>query len=351
MRRLLPLALLVGASSACSTAPGSDASGNTENQGGQSAVSHTGNPSGSSGAAGAAAGTPMASAGAAGEGSAGGTGSTSGDAGGATITFPAGAVAAVSLTYDDGLDPHLTVVGPLLDAHGLKGTFFLSNFEGVDHQWALPNLKDPLNERHLAWQAMGQKGHELAAHTVNHPCNSATKAPNYHLTDYDMTRMATELDDDLARLERLKSATPFTFAYPCASDKMGIGPSSQDFGPLVAARFFAARGSDTRIADPEAVDLYHVSLLDALGKTGDELRAMVDQAILQKGWLVFLFHGVGADTTCPKLDYQPTVCMINYLVTSAAAHQSLIEYLDQKKAQVWTATFKDVAQRVQTQRH
>ena len=59
-----------------------------------------------------------------------------------------------------------------------------------------------------------------------------------------------------------------------------------------------------------------MAILDAGGKTGDELRAMVDQAIAQKGWLVLLFHGVGNETTCPKLDYQPTVCMINYLVTS-----------------------------------
>ena len=83
------------------------------------------------------------------------------DAGGGDPgTFPGGATAAVSLTYDDGLDPHVAVVGPVLDAHGMKGTFFLSNFEGVDHQWALPNLKDPLNARHMAWQAMGQKGHD-----------------------------------------------------------------------------------------------------------------------------------------------------------------------------------------------
>ena len=354
LRRLLRLALLAAAIGGCSAEPSSAGSDTTGNQGGQSDAGNTQhNLSGASGAAGTAAGSATTGSGgaAAGAGNGGSNAAGGSDAGGADPgTFPGGATAAVSLTYDDGLDPHLAVVGPLLDAHGMKGTFFLSNFEGVDHQWALPNLKDPLNARHMAWQAMGQKGHELAGHTVNHPCNAAGKAANYHLTDYDMTRMGTELDDDLARLKRLGATTPFTFAYPCFSDKMGIGPNGQDFSPLVASRFFAARGSDIILADPKTVDLHHVSLLDALGKTGDELRAMVDQAIAQKGWLVLLFHGVGNETTCPKLDYQPTVCMINYLVTSAAAHQSLIEYLDQKKAQVWTATFKDVAQRLQSQR-
>jgi peptidoglycan/xylan/chitin deacetylase (PgdA/CDA1 family) len=356
-RRFLPAALVVSAIGACSSEPRSGASDTSGAQGGQSDVGNTqGNLSGSSGAAGAATGNMTTgsgsggnAAGAGGAGSSGGSGS--GNEGGVgTVTFPGGAVAAVSLTYDDGLDPHLAVVGPLLDAHGMKGTFFLSNFEGVDHQWALPNLKDPLNARHMAWQAMGQKGHELAGHTVNHPCNSTTKAPNYHLTDYDMTRMATELDDDVARMKRLGAVTPFTFAYPCASDKAGIGPTGQDYSPLVATRFFAARTSDASIADPKAVVLLKIPMLDTGGKTGDQLRAMVDQAIAQKGWLVLLFHGVGVETTCPKLDYQPSVCMINYLVTSADAHQSLIEYLDSKKAQVWTAPFKEVAQRLQSQR-
>jgi peptidoglycan/xylan/chitin deacetylase (PgdA/CDA1 family) len=324
-------------------------------QGGQSDVGNDiePHPAGAGGAAGSGSGTMTTDSGAtdtaAGAGGMGGASAR--DGGGADPgTFPGGAIAAVSLTYDDGLDPHLVVVGPLLDAHGMKGTFFLSNFEGVDHQWALPNLKDPLNARHLAWQAMGQRGHELAGHTVNHPCNAAGKAPGYHLTDYDMTRMSNELDDDIARMKRLGAISPFTFAYPCASDKAGIGPSGQDYSPLVAARFFAARTSDAAISDPRTVELLHVPLMDTGSQSADQLRSWVDQAIAQKGWLVLLFHGVGAETTCPNLDYRPTVCMINYLTTSAASHQSLVEYLDQKKSQVWTAPFKEVAQRLQSQR-
>jgi sialate O-acetylesterase len=344
---------VVSALAACSAEPSSSSPAAGGNQGGSSEV---GNNPGA--LAGGAAGASMNGAGAAGSSTSstaddaaepGGVGGT-GDAGSSGGPFPNGAVAAVSLTYDDGLDPHLTVVGPVLDAHGLKGTFFLSNFEGVDHQWALPNLKDPLTPRHLAWQAMGQNGHELAGHTVNHPCNSATKAAGYHLTDYDMTRMSNELDDDLARMKRLGATSPFTFAYPCYSDTMGIGPSGQNFSALIPPRFDAARGSAIKIADPKSVDLYHVSLLDALGQTGDQLRAMVDQAIVQKGWLVILFHGIGVETTCPNLDYKPSVCMINYLVTSADAHAKLVAYLDEKKSEVWTAPFRDVAERLKSMR-
>ena len=259
--------------------------------------------------------------------------------------WPNGAVAAVSLTYDDGLDTHLATVIPALDAHSFKGTFFLSNFEGVDHKWALPNLKDPLTPRHLAWQAALKNGHELADHTVNHPCNSASKAPGYHLTDYDLPRMSAELDDSIARLKRLGVVEPITFGYPCTSDKIGLGAAGTDYSPLVATRFFAARTSDLAIADPKTVDLLHVPLQDAGSKTGDQLKAMVDQAIAAKGWLVFIFHGVGAEQlTCPgDLVFNLQGCMINYLTTDTAAHQALVDYLAAKSAQVWTAPFGTVA--------
>jgi len=277
----------------------------------------------------------------------GGAGMGGGAAGASSYIFPNGAVAAVSLTYDDGLDPHLATVIPALDAHGFKGTFFLANFEGVDHMWALPNLKDPLTARHMAWQAALKNGHELAGHTVNHPCNSATKAPGYHLTDYDLPRMSAELDDDVARLKRLGVLSPITFAYPCMSDKIGLGPTGQDYSPLVAARFLAARTSDVGVADPRTVQLFHVPLLDAGSQTAEQLKAMVDQAILAHGWLVVLFHGVGVEQTCPNLDFNLQGCMINYLTTTTDAHQALVDYLAQKQAQVWTAPFGTVAKSLQ----
>jgi peptidoglycan-N-acetylglucosamine deacetylase len=97
------------------------------------------------------------------------------------------------------------------------------------------------------------------------------------------------------------------------------------------------------IADPNQVELLHVPQLDTGGKTGEELKAMVDQAIAAKGWLVLLFHGVGEEKSCAGLTYAPQTCMINYLTTSAEAHAALVQYLADKKSEVWTATFKEVA--------
>lgn len=309
----------------------------------------------SAGNGGASAAGNGGDAGGGGVGIAGASGGDAGTAGGTggPFMFPDGAIAAVSLTYDDGLDPHLATVQPALEAAGFRGTFFLSNFEGVDHDWALPSVKMPLKaltERHLAWQAAGQKGHELADHTVNHPCNADSKAPTYHLTDYTQQRMGTELDESVARLARLGVTQPITFAYPCGSDKAGIGPTGEDFSPLVAARFFAARVSDDGVANPATVDLLHVPQLDTGGKTGDQLKQMVDQAIAAKGWVVLLFHGVGTEASCTGLAYAPDKCMINYLTTSTEAHAALVQYLVEKKTQVWTAPFGTVAKRIKDSR-
>jgi peptidoglycan/xylan/chitin deacetylase (PgdA/CDA1 family) len=352
------LAGLVSCAAACSEPPAEEqpgaGSGNATSgsSSGGAPGGASGNASGgvsSSGASGSSSSSGTSTGGAAG----GASGMPGGGTGGGSLDgFQGGALAAVTLTYDDGLDPHLATVQPALEAAGFRGTFFLSSFEGVDHDWALPNATSPLSARHMAWQAAAQKGHELADHTVNHPCDAASKAPNWKLDQYTQARMTMELDDSIARLTRLGGTAPFTFAYPCGSDKKGIGPNAEDYSPLVAARFFAARVSDSGMANPAQVDLLHVPQLDAGAKTGDELKAMVDQAIAAKSWLVLLFHGVGSETlSCPQaLGYQPQSCMINYLTTSSEAHAALVQYLADKKTEVWTATFKEVATYIASKR-
>ena len=140
----------------------------------------------------------------------------------ATFAWPDGKTAAVSLTYDDGLDGQLAHALPLLDAKGIKATFFIASFPGVDHDWALPNATSTLSPRQQAWVAAATNGHEIAGHTVNHPCVTAInpgQSAGFQLDkDYDLTRIKGELDDTLARIPRLGATAPFTFAYPCYSD-------------------------------------------------------------------------------------------------------------------------------------
>src|SRR5919107_5409508 len=66
--------------------------------------------------------------------------------------------AAVVLTYDDGLDEHLTYVIPALDSLKLKATFYVSDY--LNH----------LKEKAPQWKKAAINGHELGNHTLKHPC-------------------------------------------------------------------------------------------------------------------------------------------------------------------------------------
>ena len=370
----------------CSSSPGSASpTGNSgAPAGGGAAATPGGAPAtaGSPGTAGSPAGG-AATSGAAGMpsgGTAAGGAAQAGSGGQPTGTFawPDGKTAAVSLTYDDGLDGQLAHAIPLLDAKGIKATFFISSFSGVDHDWALPSATSQLNARQQAWLAAAGKGHEIAGHTVNHPCVSAInpqQSAGFLLDkDYTLARIKTELDDSLVRLARLGAAPPLTFAYPCYSDAIGVGPSTgatttvlgkqmpqgQVFTAEVSSRFVAARGSTEAIANPATVDLHSVPHIVTGPRTTTDstptlaqLTAIVDMAIAQHGWVVFLFHGVAGDTLPTKCDngltYAPATCVIDYLDTPTATHDGLVEYLASKPA-VWTTTFKTIAQHVKTTR-
>jgi peptidoglycan/xylan/chitin deacetylase (PgdA/CDA1 family) len=337
-------------------------------------MSGAGGAGASAGGTGGMSGGGVAMGGAAGGGGQGGSG---GQPAGA-FAWPDGKTAAVTLTYDDGLDAQLAHAIPLLDSKGIKATFVIASFPGVDHDWALPNASSPLSARHQAWLAASGNGHEIAAHTVNHPCVTAVnpgQSGGFRLdTDYDMARIIGELDDSLVRIARLGATTPFTFGYPCYSDLLGVGPPSgtmvtvlgqqmpqgQVFTAEVNSRFLAARGSTEAIADPATVDLHSVPhIVAGPRKDGEapptlaQLTAVVDMAIAQHGWVVFLMHGVAGDTLntsgCNGLTYAPQTCVINYLDTPTATHDGLINYLA-SKPEVWTTTLKAVAQEIKTKR-
>jgi peptidoglycan/xylan/chitin deacetylase (PgdA/CDA1 family) len=77
----------------------------------------------------------------------------------ARTAWPRGARAAIVLTYDDALASQLANAVPALDRSGLHATFFLSAVRPGDVS---------------RWRAVAAKGHELANHTIFHPCAAAT---------------------------------------------------------------------------------------------------------------------------------------------------------------------------------
>jgi peptidoglycan/xylan/chitin deacetylase (PgdA/CDA1 family) len=237
------------------------------------------------------------------------------------FTWPRGARAAVSLTYDDAVPTQRGNAARQLKSHRLPGTFFVTG--------TAPDLAAHPG----AWQEVLQAGHELASHTMHHPCDCKHSwvPRGYTTQDYDLSRMQAELEQTLELLAGLGVPPPFSFAYPCGETHVGKEPVS--YVPLVASLFHAARGVEPQIADPERVALDLVPAHDG-AKSTEELIALVDQAEADGGWLVFLFHGVGGD----------------HLPVALEAHEALLAYLDHGRSQIWTERFGKVAQHVGAER-
>lgn len=223
---------------------------------------------------------------------------------------------AVVLTYDDGLNIDLTNVVPALDSFGLKGTFYICDyFNGL-------NAQIPL------WKRAAGKGHELANHTIWHACEGGRAGrefvKDYDLRFYTVKRMVDEVRGMNNILKAIDGKNKRTFAYPCGDTKIH---DSSYIEPL-KGDFLAARGVQPKMQTIDQVDLYDVGCYMINGQSGDELIALVKQAMEKNALLVFLFHGVGGEHS---------------LNVSLKAHSQLLRFLKQNQHQIWIAPMIDVA--------
>lgn len=235
-----------------------------------------------------------------------GSGGTGSDA--VTCSRPDG-MPAVTLTYDDALPSQIATAAPSLRAHGLKATFFVTD----------------VRSNPTPWSALRADGHELASHTFKHPCPEVNTwvAPGNANEDYDAARMSTELDESIAMLEMLGQPPPHTFAYPCGIT--WIGEAQESYIPLVQERFTAARGTSPGQLQP-GVNLTNVPATFSTG-TGEQLIAIAEAAKANGTWVVYGFHGIGADSN----------------VIAADSHEALLTYLDEQSEQIHVATFGELA--------
>jgi peptidoglycan/xylan/chitin deacetylase (PgdA/CDA1 family) len=227
----------------------------------------------------------------------------------------------VSLTYDDAVPSQRSVAARQLGARQLPGTFFI-----------LGKSEDLVRQRG-EWQSLLAAGHELASHTIHHPCDcSHDWVPRgYTSQDYDLPRMRAELEQTLSLLRGFGAPAPYTFAYPCGETR--VGDPAESYVPIVSELFLAARGVQARLADPWRDALEEVPAFDG-ARAASELIALCERAESEGAWLVLLFHGVGGD----------------HLAVSAEAHAALVEHLAPRRDALWTENFRNVARHVQATR-
>src|SRR5512135_1530855 len=94
---------------------------------------------------------------------------------------------AVSLTYDDGLPIHWSLVDPLLRRHHIRATYY-------------PTIQSDLRVHPAEWRELAAAGHELGNHTVFHPCRQSAANPHtwldarYDLAQYTAAHLRAELE-------------------------------------------------------------------------------------------------------------------------------------------------------------
>lgn len=250
--------------------------------------------------------------------------------------------AAVSLTFDDGLDVHFTNVMPELEKHGFVGTFYV-NPGREQHESPRDSSSHPFGDDYKAkwsrqrdlWRQAAERGHEVGNHTVDHPCSCNFDFGSVHLEDMALDDIALTIDEAEQRLDTLipTQSGARSFCYPCYQTFVGAGTTKQSYVPLVADRFLAARGGGPGTAgdrgnSPGRVDLSEVWGADVAGWSAGQLCAAVDNAITSGRWLVLVFHGVGGE---------------HGLNVETEDFVSLVEYLSSQHDSVWTDSFINIA--------
>lgn len=225
---------------------------------------------------------------------------------------------AVALTYDDALPVHLDHVVPVLDSLGLKATFYLSGY--------FPGFANNITR----WKSVAANGHELANHTLFHPCAGDRPGrewvkPANDLSTYTVQRMTDEMKMTNILLKTLDGKTARTFAYPCGDTKIG----DVDYYKTIAGDFVAARGTKSEMHTINRIDFAEIGSYAINGESGEQLIDLVKKAQASNSVLVFLFHGVGGGHS---------------LNVALAEHNKLVRYLNQHTADIWVAPFIDIAQ-------
>jgi len=204
---------------------------------------------------------------------------------------------AISLTYDDGLPIHYTLVAPLLRQHGLLATFY-------------PPIHGDLGQHPENWRCLAGAGHELGNHTIFHPCRQRHPDPypwldnHYDLGTYTLEHLRSELEVANLVLHLLDGQTDRSYGSTCGDMTVGRGWTEESIEPLLAAMFVAARGKITNQAAQPGYDFipFNIACISADGCSLDELTQMVERTRRSCAWSVLVFHGIGTGTHDLYLD-------------------------------------------------
>ncbi len=237
--------------------------------------------------------------------------------------WPQGKRAAVSFTFDDARLSQIDRGIPLLNAYGIKATFYV--------------LPDNLLQRLEGWRQAVADGHEIGNHTYTHPCTgNYTFSRRNALEEYTLRQIEKDIRRANEAIFGTLGVKPVSFAYPCGQAFVGRGVQVKSYVPLVAKLFRSGRGwLNEGTNDPWLCDPAQLLAVESDGKLFDELKAQVDKTAAQGRWLIFAGHET--DDGGPQ-------------TTRLSSLEELCRYLTDPANGIWVATVDEIARYVEEQR-
>ena len=217
----------------------------------------------------------------------------------------------VSLTFDDGYYSAYSKAIPILDAVGIKSTFYVITTLVGD------TVDGYVTQTQL--QALYKNGHEIGNHTRTHPA----------LSTISSTQLTSETSGALQDLQGW-GYNPTSFAYPY--DDYGGSSTSAVVDAVEASGVRGARDSDYGGYNNSTT---FPLLLDSMPSEYDlgtdnvtTVAGWIQQAVANKMWVIILWHRV--DETDPNTDAP------NPISVPSSVIQGVVNYIVQNGVHVVT---------------
>ncbi|MDC8830082.1 polysaccharide deacetylase family protein [Alteromonas gilva] len=227
------------------------------------------------------------------------------------VTWPNGAKAAVSLSYDDTLNSQLDNAIPALNNYNLKGSFYLSV------------SNEPLSLRMEEWRQAAKQGHELGNHTIYHPCRKTLPGRDWvadyaDLHRYSLPQLEREIATTNTFLHAVDGLTERTYIPPCID--LAVNNDNTSIKPVLSKYFVGVKGVPMHLPPEQIIDLM------PSGVSEQALIAYVEKAA-QNGQLAsIIFHGIGGD----------------HLSVSTEAHEESLQHLASHPERFYVDSFINI---------
>lgn len=199
---------------------------------------------------------------------------------------------AVSLTFDDSMKEHYTIVAPELEKRGFRGTFWMCG------GW-MP-AEPQYDTTHFTWaeaKEMSDKGHEMSNHSWSHP-NMTT------LSENELKEQIRKNDEAiLANLG--KPSTTFCFPYNAYNDAVLAEVMKGRIGARLKEFWLGGQHSPK-----------------------EYLQKQIEDALAAGSWIVGMTHGINYGYDCYE---------------DASEFTDFLDYLKSLEDRIWIGTFRDVA--------